>query len=678
MATAQSSEEEITCSICYEQLQKPRKLPGCGHKFCEKCLLTFIDNLISNNSNLSKFQCPNCRVEVTLPKTKDELNDWVKSLDVSSDQTMTDTSGRAGNVCSACKNVEISVPAEKYCLDCQESLCSKCARISHGLKQLTGHSIVDLKQATEGLGESGDESLLFIMASYMKCNTHPENPLLYICKDDHTLCCTDCILDIHRHCDNIANLKDKSVKEEVDTKANKLKEQKDRIASQVKLLMDFKKAHAAEIKLKSGEISDKIREVRTKVSAIFDVVEENIVSNARAIAKTCCIEVEEEMTKLSNFIKTLEEQDKVIRCFEKVGSFSQRYIVVDKIKQKQDEIEHKFLNIAKESRVFEVELKLETALEAFVSLDQNNTDQLASVKEKTQPVPVLQITQSQKEGILTKVDDYEIMTVSKCYNQEYYSMIYRIKQRCLFLVSRCSGHECCCLTDETYKTIKCIEKSELSGKPYNATNLKTGEIAISLPENKKICFLSERNETNELRINGSINTKYTPKSLYGLQNGNIAVSWNDPVAFGMLQFSCHLYGFCFKELKYFKNDSAGRRLKTFDFMTVDEKRNNVIQLCTEDKAVYCFDFEGNPKFKYTHEDLVYPRGVSISGDGNVFVCDKEKSVIHVISPEGQGLHVLKEGCPEKPLAIAFDESGSQFAVSQSCDPLKFIRIFRLV
>ena len=146
------------------------------------------------------------------------------------------------------------------------------------------------------------------------------------------------------------------------------------------------------------------------------------------------------------------------------------------------------------------------------------------------------------------------------------------------------------------------------------------------------------------------------------------------VSGSVLQFTCNLYGVRFEELVYFKNDSAGRVLKTFDFMKVDEGRNFVTQPCTEEKAIYCFGVEGKPKFKYTHEDLVFPHGVSISRDGNIFVCDEEKSAIHVISPEGHGLHVLKDGCPEKPLAIAFDQSGTQFAVSQRFKQWNSIRM----
>ena len=679
MATAGPTEGVSTCSICYESLTKPRELPRCGHKFCENCLLTYVDNLSSSVDRLSEFQCPNCREQISLPESRDELQNWVKSLEVSVEEAM-DAGEKAEHVCGACKNTEESVTADKYCLDCQENLCTKCATMIHGLKLFKGHSLVDLKQTNGGIGVAGDENLLVLVANYMKCSVHPAHTISYICRDDNSLCCTECIVKNHRHCNDLENLIDESVKEETDTKAKRLKEQKDSFSNQVKLLMDFKKTNVAEVKKKQDEMTDKIKNMRIKVNAIFDALEEKIGSEAKALAKKFCIETEEDIAKLRDIDKTLDKQNKMIEVLKNVGSTSQMCIVLDKLVQEMDKTKQKFLNITKESRGFELVLKTGAAFDTIINMDINDTGPLASVNEVVKhSVPGLEMVHSQTKGMLVKVAEHEILSIGGfCSAQTYYSIVHRTKQCGLFLVSRCGGHESCFLTDKGYTTIQCIRKDVLTEKPFSAINLKNGGIAVSLPDKKRICFLSENNKANELQVAGSIDTKYTPKALYGLKNGNIAISWNTPVAFGILQFECNLYEVRFEELVYYKNDSAGRVLKSFDFMTVDETRKSVIQPCTVDKAVYCFDFEGNPKFRYAHEDLVCPRGVSISGEGNVFVCDESKSAIHVISPEGEGLFVLKRGCPEMPLAIAFDESGTQFAVSQRCEPWKLIRIFKLV
>ena len=77
-------------------------------------------------------------------------------------------------------------------------------------------------------------------------------------------------------------------------------------------------------------------------------------------------------------------------------------------------------------------------------------------------------------------------------------------------------------------------------------------------------------------------------------------------------------------------------------MAVDENRSLVIQPCNKDRAVYCFDFNGNPKFKYKGKDNFCPRGVAVDGYGSIFVCDYMNDAIDVICPTGNGLRVIQE------------------------------------
>ncbi|CAH1268468.1 HERC2 [Branchiostoma lanceolatum] len=52
--------EELTCSICLEMFTKPKMLP-CQHTFCEDCL----EDIAGDKE---RFQCPNCRRRVKLPR----------------------------------------------------------------------------------------------------------------------------------------------------------------------------------------------------------------------------------------------------------------------------------------------------------------------------------------------------------------------------------------------------------------------------------------------------------------------------------------------------------------------------------------------------------------------------------------------------------------------------------
>lgn len=215
------------------------------------------------------------------------------------------------------------------------------------------------------------------------------------------------------------------------------------------------------------------------------------------------------------------------------------------------------------------------------------------------------------------------------------------------------------------------------GKPYCSTCVKNGLIAVTIPEKKKICFIRENVTLGQLQICGQISTKFTPKAVHGLKNGDIVVSWNGPVAFGILTFTCSLYFNSFKDKVYFQQDAAGRVLKTFEHMAVDENMSHVLQSCTIDKAVYCFDFHGNPKFVYTNPDLHSPHGVTFDIYGNFFVCDVTNSTIHVVSFDGEGLRVVTEGCPNKPISVACRADGSQAVVTHKSEPWIDVSFFRL-
>ena len=217
----------------------------------------------------------------------------------------------------------------------------------------------------------------------------------------------------------------------------------------------------------------------------------------------------------------------------------------------------------------------------------------------------------------------------------------------------------------------CADTSTGSCKPYCATVTKTGEIAVSIPDKKKICIISA---DKQLKSTFTGSTKYKPKAVHGLRTGDIAVAFDDPVAFGIITFD-DIQEPTEKIHVYFSHDKEGRELKNFNYMAVDENRSHVIQPCTTDKAVYCFDFNGNPKFKYKGKDNFFPRGVAVDGYGSIFVCDYIYNAIHIISPAGNALRVIQEseGCPESPLAIGFKKNGEEFAVtcSSSCRQVTF-------
>ena len=198
-----------------------------------------------------------------------------------------------------------------------------------------------------------------------------------------------------------------------------------------------------------------------------------------------------------------------------------------------------------------------------------------------------------------------------------------------------------------------------------AASKHDGIVANPRLSEKKILLISA---DKGLKVMAEVKTLYHPKAVHVLRNGKIAVAWNNPAAFGIISVSDTTV----ENESYLKHDAVGRLFKSFDFMAVDEKRSHVIQPCTVDGAIYCFDFDGNPKFRYKQNDgRLSPRGAAHDADGNIFVCFSTDSgwpihEIHVLTPSGTILRTIgsDEGCPSFPVLIEFDRTGTTFVVTQ--------------
>lgn len=301
-------------------------------------------------------------------------------------------------------------------------------------------------------------------------------------------------------------------------------------------------------------------------------------------------------------------------------------------------------------------LKVGSLLSKFANLSINETNEIATIQETESELAIPKYTGRKllRFSDISKTGTNEIKN-SPGERPSYSSVLILPRDRLLLIDEK---HGFCCLVNDacnvtasfnfmTYNT----NRKDGTRKPYSAAYVKDGIVAVSVPAQKKLYFL---NVTQNLKVIGEPNTACTPKALHGFKNGEIAVSWNDPVAFGMISLS--FYGQ--EEKIYFDRDKSGRVLKTFNHIAIDEKRSR-----TTDQAVYCFDFQGNPKFEYKHAELQQPAGVGIDGDGNIYVGEMIWNCIHVISDRGLPVSVFKDGCPAWPRALSFDNSGTSFVIS---------------
>ena len=669
----------LVCSLCLEQFVHPRKLPGCGHCFCEACLITYTTKSNDSKELKNKVKCPLCTKYNTIPE-EIGIKEWVMMLET--DCVKGQRNGRRDqDKCASCKSLGRDSKPTVFCLDCIKSLCHGCSDIRHTYEPIQHHKCIDIEKTFK----NGDEAETISMLSEyldLSCDFHPNEAINYCCNlDNKVFCCAACRLTDHKKCNSVFTINKLIEAEGVKKKKKHMTELISQLSKYVKTVVSKIESCATDYKKQIEEIARKFKEIRAKINQIMDSLEEALNDQAKAMAKQHVLMTTEVIDGLKEMTGNLRVYENLTETIETCGSQIHQYIVTSKIIGKIRDQESAILDTTSAFRFTELSLKPQNTLLEILQIGLNDTHKLAYVEEQAvnNRLPIYEGASWLEYDKITKTCNKEVQENYKGQSSPTYSSLIYLPNDDFVLIDTCNDEGHCILAkgDGTVVVSRdfkyCADTSTGSCRPYCATVIKNGEIAVSIPEKKKICIISA---DKQLKSTFTVSTKYKPKAIHGLRTGDIAVAFDDPVAFGIISFD-DIPEPTEKIHVYFSHDKEGRELKNFNYMTVDENRSHVIQPCTTDRAVYCFDFNGNPKFKYKGKDNFNPRGVAVDGYGSIFACDHNNDAIHVISPTGNAVRVIQESedCPERPLAIGFKKNGEEFAVTQECQPWRQVTFF---
>ena len=668
----------LVCSLCSEQFVNPRKLPDCGHCFCESCLITYMTKLNDSKESENKVKCPVCTKYNTIPEGI-VLKEWVMMLETNCVNGQ--RNGRKEqDGCASCKSLGRESKSTVFCLDCLEKLCQVCSEIRHTYKTMKHHKYIDTEKAFKN--DDGAKTIS-MLSEYLNisCDSHPDEAINYYCKDNEGFCCASCRLSDHKKCNSVLKVEElvgeecaKREKKYINYLISSLSKYAETVANTIE-------SCATDYKKQIKQIWRNFKDIKAKINQIMDSLEEAINDQTKAMAKQHALMTTDVTDNLKEMTDDLHIYKKLTDTIEAYGSKIHQCIICKNLMCKIRDQESAIFDTIRAFRFTELSLKPQRSLQDILQISLNDTNKLAYVEEQAvyNRLPTYEKPSLLEYDKITQTCHKSVKGNYKGRNNPTYcSLVYLPNDDALLIDTRNDERHCILAQgDGTVVASRdfkyCSDSSTGSCKPYCATVIKSGEIAVSIPDKKKICIISADKQLKST-FNGS--TKYKPKAIHGLQTGDIAVAFDDPVAFGIISFDL-IPEPTEKIHVYFSRDKNGRELKNFDYMAVDEIRSHVIQPCRKDSAVYCFDFNGNPKFKYKGKYDFYPRGVALDGYGSIFVCEYIYNAIHVISPAGNGLRVIQksEGCPESPLAIGFKKNGEEFTVTKIGSPGRQVTFF---
>ena len=662
----------MNCPVCLEHFRQLRKLPTCKHVFCESCITDTIGKLKTrgdegvneNTENESGFPCPLCRVVNNFPRNTEDLSTWVSTLEMAEEEQK-EVEMKVENMedCMPCKKQNKSTQAVKYCIDCRESLCAQCFEETQKFTIFEGHTALEIKDTG---GKNNVWNLKQTLARCLACKNHPDKNVTLVCQIHDELCCQTCLVSNHRECDKVTELQQHIVEADVQTDSNRfkepIKESVNQFITRCQNVMKNIKENTAKNKLAVDGIDQNLRDMRTKANQLFDMLEEKLSQDSKAHFKEQTLSNDAVFHEMEEMIGKLKLSCSLLDSVTVKEDQTLEYVVHRRILDLLSQSETQLFETLYNTKIYGFELELNNSLSDFLDVDLNESSKLATLKHTEIKIDLAKHISRYRK--ITKTGTYNIQAKGFPGIYPTYSGVAYTDSDKVLLAD--SNYGMICLLSDTYThlascngTAYTFQKAEKDSakKAFSVSLLDNDIVVTSVPE-KKTMFVIEANQN--LKIQTEIDLPHSAKALVGLSNGDIAVSWTDPVAFGVLSLRL----FHAEEKSYFNHDKSGRVLKSFDYMAVDRKSLHVIQPCSVDKAVFCFDLQMNPIFEYRHNELEHPAGVGIDADGLIYVCDTANGCIHIISPNGYPVSIYKEDCPERPLAVAFDKAGTTFAITR--------------
>ena len=667
MAEATNDEVEILiCCICDNECIGPRKLPGCGHTFCETCVLIRVTELKDKDVLVNGFPCPSCEVVSPAPDDVKAAIHWIKSLEKGIDTELekrTIDKKTKFVQCSPCKTLEKSTKAVKRCDDCNEPFCASCSVISHTHPSLKHHTLVNIEDSNEQYGEAGE--IFNTLCKLMECNEHPGNLITFYCNDGEAYACEACVTTKHKDCKDVVKANAAAAEKErvEEEEVVYLKNSAENLNSYAKSLSEGKSDDLAANNKQVESIATHIKAIRENIDQLLDIFEQSAIESAHSAAKKRKTTVDEEQRILAKMETTSDLYIKLLERLQLRGPSYQIDVITRMIKERLKTFETDLLKMSGQFKKNVIRLKQHDDVRKLPT----EINHLIHMKDAVEEIKVeSEIPRFQSRLLLSHCEVEKVKQISTqgnfpsypAYNVIYLRtgaiiqfLVYQIDKACIMIDKM--GN-----VSDTLQVTAVLRSWIRTGQDDVATMFreawkKDKLIALPLSEEKKIVLVSVE---DKLQVKYVVDTAYQPKALHVMKNGDIAVAWYDPVAFGVLSPDSVLP----QTKVYFRKDKAGREIKSFDFIAVDEQRSHVFQPCTKDNALYCFDFDGVHKFKC--DGIISPRGVDHDADGNIYVSAYQKDSLHVISPVG--LELRKISIVADPRAISFNKDRDQMVVTQ--------------
>lgn len=531
---------------------------------------------------------------------------------------------------------QIPPKAEGFCSVCREYLCSTCTAYHKKLRITRDHPIVDVNKAESSV-EENNEKVGKIVGKRDMCEKHADEIKFY-CQNHEVFGCGVCTTLEHNSCqlDYIPEAASRYKDSEEFKSLVRSVDQLDVATEKFEVQLNDQEIQAEDVKNKTVELT---KQFRSDMTNYLDMQESSLLKTAECLNESnheTILDLKKDNSEIKKQVLALKQD------LEKWTDDPEKLFMVSKVAKGQlQTIETKHSEMTKVAIIKEFSLKLNSTLQNF--LDQQCA--IGEIKiDGTNKTSEVQDDLSATE--ISVVDHFNVNGQGDK-KKPWITGLAALPNGNVVAADR--NNSVLKLVDIGAKTI--ISTLVLPGRPFDVTMMHENQIAVSMPDLKKIRVLSA-----DL----------------------------SKISFWDIDINVNCYGICFRRGKLFSCCKLPNALKVIDlygtetsYIDLGQTEPSYVVLDTSLPNVYISGTKGAitvveigndsvlSKTIKVHMNLDELCGLTTPHSNQLVVCDKSNKRLCLFSYEDSKLVLKKEWTCDKqfPRAIDFCPTRKMFVLS---------------
>ena len=528
----------------------------------------------------------------------------------------------AGVLCEPCNERGNRKTSVRWCVNCEESLCTDCTENHRAMKMSRSHHLIDIsKKPTE------------TQMTAQSCLKHDELPFEYFCVDHDVICCKECLIESHRTCAKAMSI-------DIASKGAKRSQS---FTDPVKLIIQIletaneftkdRREHMESIDDEIKQVKEKIFHVKQGWISYLESLATSLLENVQRQKEKAVTNIQKEIFETKQIKEHLTKLKDTFEFVEKHESDKQAFLLTQNLKNNLSDVEETITTLTEKAKYSTFKFE---ANEPCVTMKS-----IGSISIVENPCEITFVPVKKHQSQMQVVDRHQMSFVHDC---DIDITSGRVRAACIFgiavidngMIVLCDVRGPRLLVYNDNKQYQYQIKSKY--KPCDITTIPgTNMVVVSSINSHYIQFIDivRKKVYNEIHITGS-------------QYGGVTVS-NTSLFVGS-KGSVHVF------------DHQGhpvRKIKT----KPEDRTPRYITICSSGticysngESLYCIKPNGEEVFTYNSPDLRDTMGVTTDNHDNVYIVGYNFNNIHRLRPDGTFIDIILKDDIKDPGTCCFNRN----------------------